>query len=303
MNKITVLTPAYNREKFLMRMYNSMIQQTNYSFQWLIIDDGSNDKTEQTVHTIIKNHKYSFQVDYFKKENGGKHTALNYSHPYIKGEYVMVLDSDDYLKKEAIEIINKRINELEEKNRIGWLAFLKGNKDGAPFDSLYKEDGEITTYENYMNKGRKGECCDVYLTKAFISYPYPEFSNEKFISENYLNIQASLYGKYKMITYNDVIQIVEYLDGGLTLEGRALQIKNPKGHAELWKHVTGELFNLKQNVKGAWLYIAYSFFAGVSVSKIINESLNKKVTFFNLPFGYGIFLFWKKKYLKRKMAG
>lgn len=303
MTKITVLTPVFNRGNYLMRIYKSMSQQTNNSFQWLIVDDGSSDETEQIARNIIKNHNNSFEIDYYKKQNGGKHTALNYSHTFIKGDYVMILDSDDYLKDKAIEIVCKRINKLVKREQVGWLAFLKGNEDGTPFDSLYKKDGEITTYEKYLNEGRKGECCDVYLTKLFVSYPYPEFSNEKFISESYLNIQASLYGKYKMITYNDIIQVVEYLDGGLTLEGRSLQIENPKGHAELWRHVNGEQFSVKQNIKGTLLYIVYSFFAGFTINKIIGDSFNKGLAILILPFGFGIYLIWKKRYLKKKMAG
>lgn len=297
MNKVTVLTPAYNRETFLMRMYQSMLLQTNQNFQWLIVDDGSSDDTEKTIEEIRKNHTGAFQMDYVRKENGGKHSALNYSHPHIKGEYVMVLDSDDYLKPEAIEAICTKINLVKAEDRIGWLAFLKGNLDGTPVDTYYKQNGEITNYASYMNEGRKGECCDVYLTTVFRSYPYPEFSGEKFVSESYLNICAAVYDKYQMITYNEVIQIVEYLDEGLTLEGRLLQLKNPKGHAELWRHVSGKMFNGKQKVKGCWLYIAYSFFAHYSIGKIVKNSLNKPLTIVHLPFGYGIYFIWKKKYL------
>ncbi|MER2227474.1 MAG: glycosyltransferase [Carnobacterium sp.] len=303
MNKITVLTPTYNREKYLMRMYESMLHQTKVSFQWLIVDDGSTDGTEQTMKEIIENHPDNFQIDYVKKQNGGKHSALNFSHSYIKGDYVMVLDSDDYLKNDAIEIICQKISLLKKDDHIGWLAFLKGNEDGTTIDTYYERDGEITNYAAYMNAGRKGECCDVYLTSAFVSYPYPEYSDEKFISESYLNICATVYGEYQMITYNEVIQVVEYMNDGLTFEGRVLQIRNPKGHAELWRQVSGKMFNSKQILKGAWLYIAYSFFDERSIDEILKKSFNKKVVLLNLPFGYAIYVIWKKKYVQKKLAG
>lgn len=297
MNKVTVLTPTYNREKFLMRMYQSLLLQTNHSFQWLVVDDGSSDGTKKTMKKIMDNHSGLFQVDYVRKENGGKHSALNYSHSYITGEYTMVLDSDDYLRKDAIEAICNKIDTVKKEDKIGWLAFLKGNKDGTSIDTYYNQDGEMTNYIDYMNADRRGECCDVYLTKVFLSYPYPEYAQEKFVSESYLNICAAVYGKYNMITYNEVIQIVEYMKDGLTLEGRLLQLKNPKGQAELWRHVSGDKFGVQQQLKGAWLYIAYSLFANRPIGGILKDSLNMTFTFVNLPFGYVIYLIWKKKYL------
>ena len=86
---ITIITPTYNREECLKKCWDSLCQQSFTRFQWLIIDDGSNDKTEEVVKGFIENSK--FQIEYHKKKNGGKHTALNYSHPYIKGKYVAIL--------------------------------------------------------------------------------------------------------------------------------------------------------------------------------------------------------------------
>ncbi|MEC6747648.1 glycosyltransferase family 2 protein [Marinilactibacillus sp. XAAS-LB27] len=297
MTRLTLLTPTYNRKEFLNRIYESMTIQVNPNFQWLIIDDGSTDGTDMVVKEIIKNHKQSFQINYRKKSNGGKHSALNYAHEFIAGDYVMVLDSDDFLNKNAVNIILNKIDKYQHST-IGWFAFLKGNKDGSVFDVPYNGNAEIMTYSTYMNKSRKGECSDVYLRKVFTSFPYPEIIGEKFISESYLNIQACLYGKYKMITFNDVVQLVEYMEDGLTLEGRLLQIKNPKGHAELWKHVRGFDFSFKQKLKGSWLYITYSLFANKTLKEILNNSYSAVFTFMNFPFGLCIYIIWKNKYLK-----
>lgn len=66
---ITVLTPTYNRKENLKNLYKSLVNQTDYNFQWLIIDDGSTDNTKDLVDSFDNCH---FQINYYYKENGGK---------------------------------------------------------------------------------------------------------------------------------------------------------------------------------------------------------------------------------------
>ena len=72
---ITLFTPTYNRANLLCRLYQSLLLQTNQNFEWLIIDDGSTDSTRELVESYVKEAK--IRINYFYKENGGKHTAIN----------------------------------------------------------------------------------------------------------------------------------------------------------------------------------------------------------------------------------
>ena len=65
---ITIFTPTYNRAHLLPRLYESLILLENCDFEWVIVDDGSIDSTEQVVNEFIK--KAFFPIFYFKKENG-----------------------------------------------------------------------------------------------------------------------------------------------------------------------------------------------------------------------------------------
>ena len=49
MTKLTIFTPTYNRAHTLSRLFDSLVNQTNYEFEWLIVDDGSTDDTEEIV--------------------------------------------------------------------------------------------------------------------------------------------------------------------------------------------------------------------------------------------------------------
>ena len=74
-NLITVFTPTYNRGYTLENLFNSLLVQTNKNFEWLIVDDGSTDNTEDLVNRFKD--VSSFKIRYIKKKNGGKHTAIN----------------------------------------------------------------------------------------------------------------------------------------------------------------------------------------------------------------------------------
>ena len=107
MAKLTIITPTYNRADCLKSCWASLCVQTVRDFQWLIIDDGSTDDTAAVVRAF-QSRDEGFSIDYYQKTNGGKHTALNAAHPFIRGDYVVILDSDDSLTPNAVEtILNK----------------------------------------------------------------------------------------------------------------------------------------------------------------------------------------------------
>lgn len=97
---ISLIIPAYNVEKFLVRALDSVKEQTFKNFEVIIVDDGSTDKSVE----IIK--KYCSENDNFKliqQENKGPGAARNAAIKISKGEYIAFMDSDDYLEPEFLE--------------------------------------------------------------------------------------------------------------------------------------------------------------------------------------------------------
>jgi len=89
MKKITIFTPTYNRRNLLGRLYESLKTQTNKNFVWLIVDDGSSDNTEEIINKYKK--EKVVDIQYFYKENGGKHTALDFAHAHCKQSILLAL--------------------------------------------------------------------------------------------------------------------------------------------------------------------------------------------------------------------
>ena len=82
---ITVFTPTYNREKLLIRLYSSLCKQKYKNFEWIIVDDGSTDQTENKVKKFLTENKIK-KIRYFKQQNSGKHVAFNMAIEKSKGE-------------------------------------------------------------------------------------------------------------------------------------------------------------------------------------------------------------------------
>lgn len=125
---LTIITPTYNRKDHLPMLYESLCRQTCQDFQWLVIDDGSTDGTDAWFALLPNT---TFLKEYQKKENGGKHTALNYSHPYIKGKWMTIVDSDDFLKDDAVEVIIDKWKQYEDDQTIGGITFQRHQRGGG----------------------------------------------------------------------------------------------------------------------------------------------------------------------------
>lgn len=97
----TVYTPTYNRAKLLPRLYESLKNQSFKDFEWLIIDDGSTDNTEDVVKSFAA--EDAIRIRYVKKENGGKYTAQWKAYQIAETPYITEIDSDDTLMPDAVE--------------------------------------------------------------------------------------------------------------------------------------------------------------------------------------------------------
>lgn len=96
MNEVVILTPTFNRAHTLTRLYESLKEQSDGKFDWVIIDDGSTDDTKSLIDKMIGENLLN--IRYVFQENGGKARALNKGFLHCSYASVfMVVDSDDYL--------------------------------------------------------------------------------------------------------------------------------------------------------------------------------------------------------------
>ena len=177
--KVTICTPTFNRANCLEKLYLSLINQTNKDFEWIIVDDGSNDNTSSLVSEWLKNKK--IDIRYFYKENGGKHTALNVGVEKSLGDYFIIVDSDDYLTNNAVEMIISKFSDLPSD--YAGVAFLKIFSNGSNVGTTFNSDFVDCTSLRRNKYNITGDKAEVFFTNVLKKYPFPEFLNEKFLTE------------------------------------------------------------------------------------------------------------------------
>ena len=210
MSNITVLTPAYNRGKLLEKLYESLCAQDCKDFEWLIVDDGSTDDTSERVEQMKQT--ADFPISYHRKENGGKHTALNYAYQFIKTPLTFIVDSDDSLTRDAISYVNEIYKRYKNESDLCGFSFLRGKPDGGYLStSGVPQDGMKESYvECRINRSIGGDMAEVWYTHCLKEYLFPEFQGEKFLGEDIVWVKMS--EKYKMRFFNRVIYISDYLE-------------------------------------------------------------------------------------------
>jgi len=199
---VTIATPSYNRAALLPRLYRSLCEQTCSDFEWLVVDDGSDDDTPQVMESIIGESRIA--VRYIRKPNGGKHTAVNLSALEAHGELLFIADSDDWLYSAIID-----------DEAFCGVCGLDEYADGRVVGSGLPQDVIDASPQNIREKwGVTGDMKEVFLTEVLRSFPFPEIPGEKFCPE--VLIWNRIGQKYKLRYFNKTIYTVEYQPNGLT---------------------------------------------------------------------------------------
>ena len=100
--KVSVIVPVYNVEKYLKRCLDSIIDQTYSNIEIILIDDGSTDNSGTICDRYTKNDK---RIIVIHKENGGLSSARNAGIEIATGKYLCFIDSDDYIENDMIEYL------------------------------------------------------------------------------------------------------------------------------------------------------------------------------------------------------
>ena len=179
MPKFSIIIPVYNVEDYIGKCLDSVFNQTFNDYEVIVVNDGTKDNSME----IVK----EYDVKIINQENMGLSEARNTGVKKAKGEYIIFLDSDDFIEKDLL----KRINDSS-----------KNNPDIIRFQIEDYENNEVTNkYEEDSFNGLNG----VEAFKRICSYHYIEnawayaIRREYYIKEKY---------KFKKGTYHEDFGII-----------------------------------------------------------------------------------------------
>lgn len=97
---VTIITPTYNREAFLPAAIESVLAQTYKDFEFIIVDDGSEDNSRKLIESYAEKDS---RIKYLYQENQRQSVARNYALSVANGDFICFLDSDNYWPNDKLE--------------------------------------------------------------------------------------------------------------------------------------------------------------------------------------------------------
>lgn len=279
MKTLTVFTPAYNRAHTIGRTYESLLRQTCDDFEWLVIDDGSTDNTEELVRGWMQDNK--IPIRYIKQKNQGMHGAHNTAYRNITTELNTCIDSDDFMPDDAVEKVVSFWKEHGSDKYAG-IVGLDQTEDGKIIGSKFPVGLTETTLQGYYAAGGSGDKKLVYRTQVINSYPeYPLFEGERYVglAYKYMLIDRD----YKLLTLNEPLVTVEYQPDGSSYNMYRQYWLNPKGFSFFRKTEMVCAPTLKRRFISCIHYVASSIIA--RNKRFLKESPQKFLTLAATPFG------------------
>lgn len=190
MKKVSVIIPVYNVEKYLRRCLNSVLAQTYDDYEIICVNDKSPDNSDRILAQYVRKFPDKIRV-YTNEENLGLGRTREKGLRHAEGEYVMFIDSDDYIRSDYIEVYVSAIEKDSYDMVIGgYIRDVEGRKKVHHVsDSIWS----VITYPI---------ACAKIFRKAFILDNNIEFSDIRCGEDIYFSLSLAYHNvRYKVIDY------------------------------------------------------------------------------------------------------
>lgn len=202
----SIVIPLYNKGKYIADTMASVLSQTYADFEVIVVDDGSTDNGGNVVKSIADN-----RIKYFYKDNGGVSSARNYGVAKANGEWIYILDADDFMMPNALEFFFNVLASFSGKLDVVTGGYI-GTTDGK--STVFKPRKRGIAKNNYrwffMNKLylRAGNC--IVRREIIQAYPYDESLSRFEDTEHILR----MLGDHKVYVIPDLVLEYRHVNGG-----------------------------------------------------------------------------------------
>lgn len=224
--KISIVVPVYNTEKYLEKCLKSLVEQTVQEIEIYCINDGSTDDSGKVLKKYAE--LYSDKIKVLTKKNGGQASARNMVLPYLKGEYIGFVDSDDWVEIDMYEKMYRKAQETQSDIVI------------CDMVDHYKEEVVYHNSSNLKNKFMitPSACNKIFRRDLVKNDKFPEnlwyedfeFTTKQFMKTNRIaSIQEGLYHCHcrEGSTMNnnnaeknlDILSVLEHLEEYIEIMG------------------------------------------------------------------------------------
>jgi glycosyltransferase involved in cell wall biosynthesis len=273
---VTVFTPTYNRAHLLGKTFDSLRRQTFQDFEWVIVDDGSEDQTPALVERWID--EATFPIRYTWQSNQGKHVAINRGVEMARGQCFVILDSDDWLLPNTLNSMLENWESIPSKARsnfvgvAGLYALSTGGIVGTEFPHSVLDSNAVEIRTRFSVRGDK---FGMNRTETLRQFPFPEDLG-RYVSMGL--IWNRIAQNYSIRYVNEVFALTEYQSGGLSERSRESRVLSNAAARLYYKELAqlrGRYISLWGRLKACANYARFSLHGGISVQRQYAEIDNR----------------------------
>lgn len=228
--KVSIVVPVYNAEKYLHRCIDSVLAQTYYDWELLLIDDGSKDMSGEICEEYAAKDE---RIRVFHKENGGVSSARNLGLDNAQGEWIAFADSDDYVFPCWLE------NFIH--NASGVDMVVQGFKTSYAYEYMHNKDVHGVSYKGSCKEG----LLELYKN-CYLGYLWVKLFRTDIIRENHIRFDTKI---SLQEDENFVLQYVTYAKQMVSIEDIGYMYFPP--------------FCNKYKAKKNWFYMTQKLFENV----------------------------------------
>lgn len=268
MDKVSVIVPIYNVEKFIKRCVSSLMMQTYENIEIILVDDGSPDSSGMIIDEISKK---DLRVKVIHKVNGGVSSARNAGLSVATGDYVMFVDGDDYVDKVYVEYFLRLV---KRNNSLVGLNY-----------SNFSDDNHSKTNSNEIFTISSAKAIeDIYLGGIFVAV-WNKIYNLNYIKEKGISFNEEIwYGEGLLFNIQVLKDIENVAVGKLDVYH---QVQNPDSamrNFNLESNYCGirsmylqksEIENMPKEVIRAWNYHVWAFNISIMSGIARSNSIEK----------------------------
>ena len=185
--KFSIIIPVYNVEKYLEQCLNSVLNQTFTDYEVICVNDGSTDGSLDILRSFAKK---DARIQIINQKNGGLSDARNAGIQAAKGDYIFLIDSDDWITENALEVLSKN-TENQDFIAFNGERFFEDGKIEIPDKGI--SEPQLTGWEyynKYVHQGRNFHFVCVVL----------RLYRREFLIENKLFFKKGIYHEDNLFT-------------------------------------------------------------------------------------------------------
>jgi glycosyltransferase involved in cell wall biosynthesis len=266
---VSVVTSTFQREATLPRLYESLRRQTFRDFEWVVVDDGSSDRSGELIRGWAE--EAGFPIVYHWQENRGMGIGRNRAIERASGEYCALIDSDDWYLPEALERMVATWGTIPDERRPDFanVEGLRVDEEGELVLDRYPADVFDSNYfELRALHGIEGDSVGMYRREVLRANPFPEDLGWHVTPAITWNRIAT---RYETRFVNEIWAGTDYQPSGLSSKDTELRLRFRAAQLAYWSEYAAmpKPMRWKNRLRANANYVRYSLLCGVGPRRFL----------------------------------